>query len=49
VSDDGGERFVLRELGRSTAENDHPRLARRDDRLIAVWRTDPEIRVVPIE
>lgn len=49
VSDDGGARFVLRELGRSAAENDHPRLARRDDRLVAVWRTDQEIRVVPLE
>jgi hypothetical protein len=49
VSDDGGGRFVLRELGRTAAANDHPRLARRDDRLVAVWRTDQEIRVVPIE
>jgi hypothetical protein len=49
VSDDGGARFALRELGRSPAPNDHPRLARRDDRVVVVWRTDPEIRVVPID
>jgi hypothetical protein len=49
VSDDGGARFALRELGRSPAPNDHPRLARRDDRVVVVWRTEPEIRVVPID
>jgi hypothetical protein len=49
VSEDGGARFALRELGRSPAPNDHPRLARRNDRVVVVWRTDPEIRVVPID
>ncbi|MFM1989697.1 MAG: hypothetical protein RJA99_2654 [Pseudomonadota bacterium] len=49
VSDDGGTRFALRELARSPRENDHPRLARRGDRLVAVWRTDQEIRVVPLD
>jgi hypothetical protein len=49
VSDDGGAHFALRELGRSLAPNDHPRLARRNDHVVVVWRTDPEIRVVPID
>jgi hypothetical protein len=49
VSDDGGARFAVRDLGRSEAENDHPRLAGRGDRLVVVWRTQQEVRVVPLD
>jgi hypothetical protein len=48
LSRDDGRTFVLKELGRSTAENDHPRLARKGDRLFAVWRTEQGVQVEPL-
>jgi hypothetical protein len=45
LSDDGGRRFTLRELARSAAENDHPRLARHGERAVAVWRTAEKMHV----
>ena len=48
LSRDDGRSFELEELGRSTAENDHPRLARRGDRLFAVWRTEQGVQVEPL-
>lgn len=48
LSRDDGQHFELKELGRSTADNDHPRLARRGDRLFAVWRTEQGVQVEPL-
>ncbi len=48
VSADNGNHFVLRELGRSADENDHPLLARRDGRIFALWRTTQGIQVEEI-
>jgi hypothetical protein len=48
LSSDDGRSFEIKELGRSTAENDHPRLARRGDRLFAVWRTEQGVQVEPL-
>jgi hypothetical protein len=45
LSDDGGERFTLRELADTPLSNDHPRLARLGERWVVVWRTAREIRV----
>lgn len=50
VSHDDGRSFALRKLGRSTQENDHPRLVRRGSRIFALWRTSEGVqveRVVP--
>lgn len=48
LSRDDGQHFELKELGRSTADNDHPRLARRGDRLFAIWRTEQGVQVEPL-
>lgn len=45
VSNDGGRRFGMRELGISELQNDHPRLAAQDGRIAVVWRTENEIQV----
>lgn len=45
VSDDIGRSFMLRELGRTSEDNDHPRLARRGDQVFAVWRTTEGVQV----
>lgn len=45
VSRDGGRTFALRELGRSTDDNDHPRLARRGSQIFALWRTAQGVQV----
>lgn len=45
VSADGGRTFTLRELGRSAHDNDHPRLARHGNTLVALWRDTEGVRV----
>lgn len=45
VSHDAGGSFELRELGRSSDENDHPRLARRGEQIFALWRTTQGVQV----
>lgn len=45
ISQDGGRRFVLRELGSSALQNDHPRLAAQDGRVAVVWRTENDVQV----
>lgn len=45
ISQDGGRRFGLRELGSSPLQNDHPRLAAQDGRVAVVWRTENDIQV----
>ena len=45
VSADGGQRFTLRELDASAADNDHPRLLRQGGRFFVFWRTVEGARV----
>jgi hypothetical protein len=45
VSNDDGRRFTLRELGRTDGENDHPRLVRRSQEILALWRTTKGVQV----
>lgn len=45
LSHDDGRSFALRELGRTTDENDHPLLASREGRIYALWRTTQGVRV----
>jgi hypothetical protein len=45
LSRDDGRSFVLKDLARSTDDNDHPLLARRGDQLFALWRTVQGVRV----
>jgi hypothetical protein len=45
LSQDGGRRFALRELGRADGENDHPRLVRRNREILALWRTTKGVQV----
>ncbi len=45
VSGDDGRTFQLRELSRSTDDNDHPRLVRQERNVFVVWRTLKEVRV----
>ncbi|MCW7537992.1 glycoside hydrolase [Aquabacterium sp. A7-Y] len=45
VSHDDGRSFTLRDLGRTTEDNDHPRLARRGQDIFALWRTTEGVRV----
>jgi hypothetical protein len=45
VSHDDGRSFVLRELGRSAEDNDHPLLARRGEQIFALWRTTRGVRL----
>jgi hypothetical protein len=48
VSSDDGRSFKLRELGASPLDNDHPRLVRQGDKLLAVWRNLEMINVYPL-
>jgi hypothetical protein len=48
TSDDEGGHWRLIELAQARGANDHPRLVRRDDRILAVWRTTTEVRVETI-
>ena len=43
-TDDGGS-FTLKELGRSSSDNDHPLLAQHGDKIVALWRTTEGVRV----
>jgi hypothetical protein len=45
LSRDDGRHFELRELGRTEGENDHPRLVRRNQDIIALWRTTKGVQV----
>lgn len=45
ISADDGQTFTLRELGRSTLDNDHPRLLRQGQALVALWRDAEGVRV----
>ncbi|HJV63273.1 MAG TPA: hypothetical protein VJ743_20155 [Albitalea sp.] len=45
VSHDHGAHFALRELGHSADDNDHPRLAVRGQRIVALWRTTKGVQV----
>jgi hypothetical protein len=45
VSADQGQTFALKELGRSTDDNDHPRLAVHGERIVALWRTAQGVQV----
>jgi hypothetical protein len=49
VSGDDGRSFALRELGRSTDDNDHPLLLRRGEQIFALWRTSQGVHVERIE
>lgn len=48
VSNDDGAHFVLRELAASSEANDQPHLLSATDKVLVVWRTQKEIRIVPI-
>ena len=43
LSTDGGQHFALRELARSSDENDQPRLVTAGDAIHVVWRTEKDI------
>jgi hypothetical protein len=45
LSQDDGRHFALRELGRTEGENDHPRLLRRNESILALWRTTKGVHV----
>lgn len=45
LSVDGGQTFQLRELAQVRGDNDHPRLAQRDGRMVVVWRNAQEVQV----
>jgi hypothetical protein len=45
VSIDNGQSFALRELGRSSADNDHPLLLKRGEEIFALWRTSEGVQV----
>lgn len=45
LSTDNGRHFALRELGRSSDDNDHPQLAAHGQRIFALWRTTQGVRV----
>lgn len=45
ISSDDGRNFTLKELGRSTEDNDHPLLAKRGAQVFALWRTASGVRV----
>lgn len=48
VSTDDGANFVLRELGASKEESDHPRMLATPAGIRVLWRTAKEIHVLPI-
>ena len=45
ISHDDGRSFALKDLARSTADNDHPLLARRGEQIFALWRTSQGVQV----
>ncbi len=45
ISGDDGRNFTLKELGRSTEDNDHPLLAKRGSQIFALWRTTGGVHV----
>lgn len=45
LSKDDGKSFVLRELGSTSLENDHPFIVRRGRSLYAIWRTREAVHV----
>jgi hypothetical protein len=45
LSTDDGAHFTLKELGRSTDDNDHPLLVQQGPRILALWRTTQGVRV----
>ena len=45
LSQDGGQNFTLKTLGRATGYNDHPRLAQSGSRMVVVWRNTQETQV----
>jgi len=45
VSRDDGAHFESKELGRSSGDNDHPRLAVRGRQIYALWRTHQGVQV----
>ena len=45
LSGDDGRHFALKDLARSTGDNDHPLLAQRGMHLYALWRTTQGVRV----
>jgi hypothetical protein len=45
LSVDGGQTFALRELAQLSADNDHPRLAQHEGRMVVVWRNSQELKV----
>ena len=45
LSVDGGRTFQLRELAQLSGDNDQPRLAQRDGRMVVVWRNAQEVQV----
>lgn len=48
TSNDDGDTFTLRELGATTSDNDHPRLVRRGDELLVLWRTTEGLEVFDV-
>lgn len=50
LSEDEGAHFTLRELGRSSADTDYPRLVHDERRVLALWRTadDEGVRCVTL-
>ncbi len=45
LSRDDGASFTLRDLGRTTADNDHPLLLQQGERIVALWRTTEGVRI----
>jgi hypothetical protein len=45
LSGDDGQHFVVRDLGRTAEDNDHPLLAKRGSQIYALWRTTRGVRV----
>jgi hypothetical protein len=48
ISSNDGRTFVQKTLGDTALESDHPLLVRRDNKIVALWRTREEVRVVPV-
>lgn len=45
LSVDGGQTYTLRELAQLSGDNDHPRLAQHQGRMVVVWRNPKEVQV----
>lgn len=45
LSVDGGQTFQLRELAQLSGDNDQPRLAQQQGRMVVVWRNAQEVQV----